>query len=508
MKNILILILTIIFTSGCSKDKQTKHPNIIYVFPDQFRKTAVGFWNTPEFNDAISTQADPVYTPNLNAFAKSAIVFTSATAPTPICSPSRSSLMTGMFPTTSGVPLNCNSLRPISSLRKDVVCFSDVLNNNGYDLAYFGKWHLDHPTKNNPQNPGSYLNSENPCWDAYTPPESRHGFNHWYSYGTFDVHKNPHYFDNDGTRHEPKEYSPKHEANKVIEYLQNKNAERDNNKPFAIFVAMNPPHSPYNSLEDCMEEDFNLYKNYSLSELLVRDNADTSISKAHSASFYFANITGVDREFGRILNELDKLNLSEHTIVVFSSDHGETMCSHGVADAKNTIYNEAFEIPLLIRWKGKIQSEINNMLISVPDIMPSLLGLLGLSADIPQTVEGTDYSNHFLKIEDTTKMPKSTLYIRNIDGAKDKNGKVLNYFPVARGVKTERYSLELTIDHSGELTNTKFFDNKTDPYQMNNLIVDKSNPVITELLNELKYWLKKSKDPWHNDKILSDWIDY
>lgn len=91
--------------------------------------------------------------------------------------------------------------------------------------------------------------------DAYTPKDRRHGFNYWYAYGTFDEHKNPHYWDTDGKRHDPREWSPLHESGKVVSYLKNEGNVRDPKKPFFIMVGMNPPHSPYRSLDDCMEQD-------------------------------------------------------------------------------------------------------------------------------------------------------------------------------------------------------------------------------------------------------------
>ena len=80
-----------------------------------------------------------------------------------------------MYPNKSGIPLNCNSNRPISSLRTDVDCISDVFKKSGYDCAYFGKLHADFPTPNDPQRPGHYVEDRVPAWDAYTPKERRHG---------------------------------------------------------------------------------------------------------------------------------------------------------------------------------------------------------------------------------------------------------------------------------------------------------------------------------------------
>ena len=108
---------------------------------------------------------------------------------------------------------------------------------------------FDFPTPNNPEAPGTYVNNDTPVWDAYTPKERRHGFDYWYSYGTFDIHKQPHYWDTDGKRHEIREWSPKHEADKAIEYLESTGNVRDTSKPFFMIVSIDdpPPQSlPYN----------------------------------------------------------------------------------------------------------------------------------------------------------------------------------------------------------------------------------------------------------------------
>lgn len=83
-----------------------------------------------------------------------------------------------------------------------------------------------------------------------------------------------------------------------------------------------------------MEEDFNLYKDQPIDSLLIRPNADRQREKAESARYYFASVSGVDRAFGQILDCLKELKLDKNTIVVFTSDHGETMCSQFTDDPK------------------------------------------------------------------------------------------------------------------------------------------------------------------------------
>ena len=508
MKKLLIGSLVVLVSPLC-KAVQPEQPNIIYVFPDQFRNQALGFWNESGFREKVNFKADPVHTPNLNAFARESLVLTSAVSNCPLSSPHRGMLLTGMYPNKSGVPLNCNSNRPISSLREDVECIGDVFSQAGYDCAYFGKLHADFPTPNDPANPGQYVETQRPVWDAYTPKERRHGFNYWYSYGTFDVHKNPHYWDTEGKKHEPREWSPLHEAREVVSYLENKREVRDAKKPFFIMVGMNPPHSPYRSLDDCMEGDFNLYKDLPIDSLLIRPNADLKRAKAISARYYFASVTGVDRAFGQILSTLKNLGLDKNTIVIFASDHGETMCSQATDDPKNSPYSESLNIPFIVRYPGNVKPGVDNILLSSPDIMPTVLGLCGLGRSIPREVQGRNFAPLFLGKQASVKRPDAALYIQNMDGEKDADGLVRSYFPSSRGIKTARYTLALYIDRKTKLlVKSLLFDDEKDPYQLYNLSLDENREVVNQLCHQMGIMLKKIDDPWYKEQILSERMEY
>lgn len=502
VKKLLLPVSSMIIV-GCGSE-EVNRPNIIYVFPDQFRNPAMSFWNRPGYSEFVGWQADPVKTPRLDAFADEAAVFSRAVSNCPLSSPYRGIFLTGMYPERSGVTLNCMAERPESSLRQDAVCISDVLKAQGYSCGYIGKLHADHPTPNDPAAPGHYVSDRRPEWDAYTPIERRHGYDYWYSYGTFDEHKNPHYWDTEGVRHDPKEWSVRHETDKAIEYLRNRNGERRADAPFFLTIAYNPPHSPYESLDDCMEEDYNLYKDMGYSELYVRHNADTTLSKADAARFYFANITGVDREFGRLLDELEALGLAENTIVVFTSDHGETMCSQGTYDPKNSIYTESFNVPFMVRYPEKIHHQVDTALLSTVDIMPTLLSLAGLAEYIPESAEGCDLSPVLLDDGTECEVPSSALYIRNINGPKDCDGLVRGFFPIARGIKTDRYTFEVSLKSDGSLDSVTIFDDKTDPYQLSCIDYKEEPELFACLLDALKDKLEEANDVWFREDRLGN----
>lgn len=505
MKNIdkVILPLTTLALLGCEQAKDQR-PNIIYVYPDQFRNQAMAFWNEPDYAEHIGWKADPVKTPRLDGFADESIVFSRAMSNCPLSSPYRGIFLTGMYPERNGITLNCMAERPQSSLREDATCISDVLDAAGYSCGYIGKLHADHPTPNDPANPGHYVSDRRPEWDAYTPVERRHGFTYWYSYGTFDEHKNPHYWDTEGVRHDPKVWSVGHETDKAIEFLRNRNGERKKNAPFFLTIAYNPPHSPYESLDDCMEEDFAIYKDMDYSELYVRENADTTLTKADAARYYFANVTGVDREFGRLLDELKELGLDRNTIVIFTSDHGETMCSQGTYDPKNSIYTESFNVPFIIRYPERIRPRVDSTLFSTIDIMPTLLSLAGLNDMIPSSAEGRDLSPVILENGKECDTPDAALYIRNVNGPYNEKGLVEGFFPAARGIKTDRYTFEIAIKKDGTLSRVLIFDDINDPYQLNPLDYKKEPETFAMLLNKLDAKLEEANDIWHRENRLDN----
>ena len=501
--NKFVLPVSAIALAGCVKAEEQK-PNIIYVFPDQFRNQAMAFWNEPGYAEHIGWTADPVRTPRLDGFADESIVFSRAVSNCPLSSPYRGIFLSGMYPEQNGITLNCMAERPESSLRGDAICISDVLNANGYSCGYIGKLHADFPTPNDPANPGHYVSDRNPEWDAYTPVERRHGYTYWYSYGTFDEHKNPHYWDTDGVRHDPHVWSVGHETDKAIEFLRNRNGERKKDAPFFLTIAYNPPHSPYESLDDCMEEDYALYQDMSYSELYVRANADTTLTKADAARYYFANVTGVDREFGRILDELKALGLEKNTIVIFTSDHGETMCSQGTYDPKNSIYTESFNVPFMIRYPQKIRPRVDSTLFSTIDIMPTLLAMTGLKTETPETAQGRDLSPAILENGEECNVPDAALYIRNVNGPKGDDGKVKGFFPAARGIKTDRYTFEVAIRKDGSLSQVLLFDDINDPYQLSPIDYKAEPETFMMLLEKLREKLKEADDVWYRENRIEN----
>ena len=163
----------------------------------------------------------------------------------------------------------------------------------------------------------------------------------------------------------------------------------------------------------------------------------------------------------------------------------------------------------VIRFPDKIQPRLDDLMLSSPDIMPTLLGLAGLSDSIPANVQGHNYAPLFFNEKADIVRPAGALYIQNVDGKKDEDGKVRSYFPSSRGFKSARYTLALYVDRNNhKLVKSLLFDDEKDPYQMNNLPLEENKEIVDELCAEMGKVLKEIDDPWYRERILSDMIPY
>ncbi len=483
-----------------------KRPNLLYVFPDQFRREAMGFWQTDKYKGVLRTRTDPVVTPTLDKLAQESVVFTQAVSTCPVCSPHRGMLMSGMYPWQNGIVNNCHETRT-DGLRHDIPCFTDVLAEAGYDTAYVGKTHWE---RNDPlfDDQGNYVGATPPPgghrmnhYDTYIPPgKSRHGNDYWFQC-VKDVHKDPRVYSNDpsridgkrdGEQHRPKIYSPRLEADVLIDYLKNAQGQRDPDKPFCAIWAPNPPHNPYDSEKDCDEVAYR--EHYQGKEgLLNRPNVadhETTSKAEKRAPFYFANVTGVDKQLARVLQALEESGEADNTIVVFTSDHGEMMGSQGKF-GKLVLYEESFCVPFLIRFPGHIRHRLEDLMISTVDIMPTLLGMMGLGDRIPGSVEGKDFSREVVSGDWSTQAkPPSALF--------------LGYNNKFKGIRTDRYSFQIDLDGTQLV-----LDNEKDPYQMNPLTLADIPPADADVLvGELGRWLRESNDPWYLERKFDDLIPY
>ena len=369
-------------------------PNLLFIVADQFRAMC------------LEPGGDPVSTPFLDALASDGVSLAHAVSNYPVCSPHRAMMMSGQYPDANGVTHNVNSETATwgVGLRPDAPSWAAVLSDAGYNTGYIGKWHLEAPVPEDatygtgPLEDGRY-------WDAFSPQDRRHGFDFWYSYGCADEHLTPHYWTGNAQRHERVDvqgWSAAHETDVALDFLRRAasaaSASQEPNgpavptgTPFALAVSWNPPHQPFDQLPEGYDIS---YAGLSAAELLTRPNVDLDSDVGRDAAaiapLYYAAVSAIDAQVGRLLAALDELGLAEDTLVIFTSDHGQQMGSHGLL-YKNVPYEESMRIPFLMCGPGEFSTEAAaTTVLSSVDIAPTLLGLLGFSASIPAQMQGRD----------------------------------------------------------------------------------------------------------------------
>lgn len=463
-------------------------PNLLYVFADQWRRSAVGF-----------NKQEPVQTPTIDEFTENGIVFDHAVSCTPLCSPARASLLTGKYSISTGVYTNCK-LDADHMLQPDEICIGDILKSSGYETGYVGKWHLDLPEQNVSSEPVSGARH----WDAYTPPGAkRHGFDFWYSYGAYDEHMTPHYWKDTSEMIQVEQWSVEHETDVVLDFLRN----RDREKPFAMFVSWNPPHSPFDQV---LQKHKDLYENC---EIQFNPNVQVDPLMVHTGGFipggednlkeymrnYYAAITGIDENFKRLLEELESQGVLENTIVVLTADHGELMGAHGLM-AKHTWHEESIGVPFILHWPDRLVPGRSDIVMNTVDIMPTLLGMLGLQ--VPATVEGSNFAPVIFGGD----APQSAneAYICAYPGT----NAAMKAFEAAgidnksygwRGIRTLTHTYVVHKGYEPDYEVLRLlYDLQTDPYQMNPIQIKRAeeHPLAVELEAKLSDWLTKIKDPF------------
>jgi arylsulfatase A-like enzyme len=349
-------------SSGRSK------PNLLFIWTDQQRADTMAVYG----NKIIRT-------PNLNKLASESIVFEKAYVSQPVCTPSRSTVMTGLWPHTNGCTANN------IPLSEDIPCFPELLNDPDYRTGYFGKWHLGDEI---------YRQHGFDEWEAiedqyikfYSDSRNKN-YRSSYHHFLLDQGHEPDTNENIFSRNFVSNLAFEHSKPKFLEAKACRFLERHRNDPFILYVNFLEPHSPYNG-------PFNNF--HDPEKIVLPENSENSFHeddplryrllqakyrRSHKAwqnltAKYYGLVSEVDQSVGKILMTLEHLGLAENTIVVFTSDHGDMMGSHNLL-AKTVMYEEAVRVPLLMRvpWLNRRHALIKER-VSHIDLMPTLLDLM------------------------------------------------------------------------------------------------------------------------------------
>jgi arylsulfatase A-like enzyme len=354
-----------------------RKPNLILFLPDQQRADTLACYG------GVKVRA-----PNLNKVASESVILERTYVTHPVCTPSRSSLMTGTWPHINGCTHNS------VPLDRQFRVFPELMQDRDYQTAYMGKWHLG---EDGPGGRG---------FQHCVSTENDGDYTRYLISKGFTPDKPNGRFSEIAVSNLPIELSrPKFLEKHACDFI-----EKHHRDPFILVVAFVEPHSPYNGpLNDVNpldeveldatamlpgQEDiplrYRLMREWQQAEaLLDRERLPIQlffgITPDEYRSIkqrYLGLVTLIDQSIGAILGCLEARGLTEHTIVVHTSDHGDSLGAHHLF-GKETMFEEATRVPWLIRLPGQTQQKVISHPVSHIDFVPTLLDLLG-QPDHPQ----------------------------------------------------------------------------------------------------------------------------
>ncbi len=407
-----------------------------------------------------------VKTPNLDRLASEGVLFRNHFANSPVCCPARAVILTGKYAHSNG--MIANDLR----LRESETSVAELFAENGYRTGFVGKWHLD----GGPREPG------------WIPPGARRqGFEFWAANEVSHAHFDTHYFRDSPDPIPIRTFEAEAWADLGIEFLRQT---RTDDRPFFLTVQMGPPHDPYLAPAEYMAmydpEAITLRPNFAgdASDRDLEPNPYVATPGRKEIAAYYAMVTAVDEQVGRILKELDNLGLRENTIVIVSSDHGDMLGSHG-SRLKRKPWEESIRVPGIVRHPGGSTGRETDALFAHVDIAPTLLSLCGIR--LPREMQGSDLSDVILG---TTDAGPDAAYFQMF-GPFLAGGVECGW----RGIRTARHIYARTREAPWVL-----YDLASDPYELRNLVAEPEFAGLRERLDaELAAWMKRTGDSWDYD---------
>ena len=472
--------------------------NLLFILTDQQRRDTMRCYG----NDWIET-------PNLDRIADSGFVFENAYVTQPVCTPARGSIMTGLYPQTTGLIKNAIELSP------DIPTIAELVSDK-YICAHYGKWHLgndafpqhgfedwisieDHHRANFQRREQRHREADYNLWlreqGIDNPPVSPVSYEKWLPGADL-----------------PEELTQAaYLGNEATRFLR----EHDG-RPFVLYVSFFEPHPPYTGPLNGLYDPDSLpvgpafLKRPDGGSLVNRARADYYMSGnlnplgAEGGDFhdltseagwrrlraqYFANVTLVDRNVGRILDALDVHGYADNTIVVMSSEHGEMGGDHGMLE-KRSLYEEASRVPLLmsVPWLNSGQTRIGGS-VSQIDLVPTLLDLL--DQPVPDHLQGNSLAP-VLRSEAT--LDDNDVFLQwNGMGDRNLGSQLINRMvslPWRSVITADRWKLNLCAGDQCEL-----YDLNTDPFELHNLFDEPAQrDRIREMAARIRIWQDETGD--------------
>jgi len=393
---LLALIVLLTLATPCVFAEQEPRPNVLFIIADDLSANALGCYGN-----------EHVRTPNLDELAKRGIVFEHAYCQYPVCGPARAALLSGLYPQQNGVTGNSSRDILTESLGEHPT-LPQHFKNHGYTAARIGKlYHMSVPGDitagvSGPDHPASWsmaFNCQGPEWMTPGPaealsneklnfdPDKHYGLGFGTAFYTVR---------SEGKGEEQADYKAASKAIKLIGELKD--------KPFFIAVGFVRPHVPFVApenffelydadalpLPESVENDLADIPSPGQFRIGARTGTDTDEKRRRVLQAYYASVSFMDAQVGRVLEELDKQGLTDNTIVVFLSDHGYHLGEHDMWQ-KMSLHEESARIPLILAGPGVGEGLRNEGMVESVDIYPSLASLAGL--EIPERCMGMDLTN-------------------------------------------------------------------------------------------------------------------
>ena len=380
MKALRILILLALLSPSLAiADQKTKPLNFVFILVDDLGWTDLKCFGSSFYD-----------TPNCDRLAASSMKFTNAYAACPVCSPTRASIMTGRYPTRTGVTDYIGAaagekwrrntrLLPAHSTRQlelKELTIAEVLKGNGYATFFAGKWHLG--------NEGFW--PEDQGFDV-----NQGGIQHggpWGGKKYFSPYGNPRLKDGpDG------EHLPDRLASETVKFI-----ETNKDKQFFAYLSFYSVHTPLMARED-LKRKYQARKKEQGLEVKWGKEHSRNVRRVQEHAVYGGMVEAMDLAVGKVLNGLKALNLEKNTVVFFMSDNGGLSTSEGsptsnlpLRGGKGWMYEGGIREPMMVRWPGVTKAgSVSDAPITSTDFFPTILELAQVDLEHPLPIDGKSF---------------------------------------------------------------------------------------------------------------------
>lgn len=425
--------------------------NVIFILTDDQGPWALGCTGNSE-----------IRTPNLDRLAAEGMRFENFFCTSPVCSPARASIVSGRIPSQHGVHdwISGRNMPPDpAQYTKEFTCYTDVLAEEGYTCGLSGKWHLG---------------------NSLTP---QHGFTHWFCMPGGGSK----YQDAEMIREGKPQVFPGYLTDRIFDdALGFLDAHAKDEKPFYLSIHTNAPHSPWTGhpadlvamydncpFKSCPQE---AQHPWATPALLAH------VGNHESLKNYFAAVTGVDVNIGRLRAKLQQLGLLDNTLIVFMSDNGFNCGHHGFWGKGNgtyplNMYDNSVKVPAIFWQPGRIPAgKVSKAMVSQYDVLPTLLDYVGAPPVKDPTLPGVSIVP---VLEGKTDQARPEVVVYD------------EYGPV-RMIRTEEWKYVHRYPYGPH----ELYDLKNDPRERKNLVEDKSQALlVAKMRKRLAKWFARYVDP-------------